>query len=74
MELQTGEAPVEISVDDLRLRLWEKNIFVDSIKGVYFHVFVFNSDIDALNLRIRKGFAIRAYHIYPPRGTAKLLR
>ena len=67
MELQTGEAPVEISVDDLRLRLWEKNIFVDSIKGVY-------SDIDALNLRIRKGFAIRAYHIYPPRGTAKLLR
>ena len=23
MELQTGEIPVEISVDDLRLRTWE---------------------------------------------------
>ena len=23
MELQTGEIPVEISVDDLRLRIWE---------------------------------------------------
>ena len=68
MELQTGEIPIKISVDDIRLRIWENirpwnwGVRDDLItyiigKGLTFHSSCFSSlCVNILKLQLKKVF------------------